>query len=590
MPERSSASQVVTSQGTRNAMTVFIDKSKTVTGTAKDRKFSLSDEYDGYPMGTEIPEGDGFFYSAAKTSLDDEPERTITEKGRFTEADRDSIRTQDGITRNFRYVRLQRLANPLLKWNAVTNPYLTIDSMEADLVTINGADAEDSSLPPAADGTQAVSHEKGDANRALWGFQRSSTVRTPMGPNGVEAVASAGHNYALAFDESLGQTNDLFEPEDTSNTTPFAWLTWNNRPFVSHMEIMNVPYLASDRLTYSPEAGIDPSHLNQPFTIDDDTVEDPYGGSGGGDGDGDNDAGSMTTRPGALAGRYGHLLNFFASEDDSTDNVLDAYKLLEYIEVPSRFVNNESYFLPSGSGVLAHPFNTISHYRAPGLINLNTIPPSTDTTSTVWNAVISEEVSGQIPWQNFKNSIYGQAAEPTGPSDFVNPFRPSSAANLLPRLASDNDKVTGAACTLMRPVSIDDTSQGPLFDYTMGSVADDPTRSAAFRNSVRTRLGNMVTTKSSVFACWITVGYFEVDEDGNLIDNEDPEQRLVPEGNVNPTMLEVDPGKVAEIGADTGEQVRNRAFFIFDRSIPVAFEPGKNHNVDKAILIKSIIE
>ena len=34
----------------------------------------------------------------------------------------------------------------------------------------------------------------------------------------------------------------------------------------------------------------------------------------------------------------------------------------------------------------------------------------------------------------------------------------------------------------------------------------------------------------------------------------------------------------------------NRAFAIFDRTIPVAFERGKNHNVDKAILVKRFIE
>ena len=87
----------------------------------------------------------------------------------------------------------------------------------------------------------------------------------------------------------------------------------------------------------------------------------------------------------------------------------------------------------------------------------------------------------------------------------------------------------------------------------------------------------MVTTKSSVFAGWITVGYFQVNEDDELSDAT---------GNpVTPTA-----GDAAEIGADRGDQVRNRAFFVFDRSIPVAYEPGKNHNVDKAIRVKTIID
>ena len=80
----------------------------------------------------------------------------------------------------------------------------------------------------------------------------------------------------------------------------------------------------------------------------------------------------------------------------------------------------------------------------------------------------------------------------------------------------------------------------------------------------------MVTTRSSVFAIWVTVGYFEVNEDGTL--------------RLDPT------GQGIEVGAETGEIVRNRGFCIFDRSVPMGFEPGKNHNVERGILVKSIIE
>ena len=45
-----------------------------------------------------------------------------------------------------------------------------------------------------------------------------------------------------------------------------------------------------------------------------------------------------------------------------------------------------------------------------------------------------------------------------------------------------------------------------------------------------------------------------------------------------------------EKGSDTGEVTRHRAFYIIDRSIPVAFEPGVNHNVDNAILLRRYLE
>jgi len=45
-----------------------------------------------------------------------------------------------------------------------------------------------------------------------------------------------------------------------------------------------------------------------------------------------------------------------------------------------------------------------------------------------------------------------------------------------------------------------------------------------------------------------------------------------------------------ELGSDTGEVKRHRAFYVFDRSIPVGFERGRNNNVEDAILLQRFIE
>jgi hypothetical protein len=45
-----------------------------------------------------------------------------------------------------------------------------------------------------------------------------------------------------------------------------------------------------------------------------------------------------------------------------------------------------------------------------------------------------------------------------------------------------------------------------------------------------------------------------------------------------------------EMGSDTGEVVRHRAFYIYDRSIPVGFERGKDHNFADGLLLKRFIE
>jgi hypothetical protein len=45
-----------------------------------------------------------------------------------------------------------------------------------------------------------------------------------------------------------------------------------------------------------------------------------------------------------------------------------------------------------------------------------------------------------------------------------------------------------------------------------------------------------------------------------------------------------------ELGRDTGEVTRHRAFYLIDRSRPVAFLPGEDGNVDLCVLVRRYIE
>ena len=93
-----------------------------------------------------------------------------------------------------------------------------------------------------------------------------------------------------------------------------------------------------------------------------------------------------------------------------------------------------------------------------------------------------------------------------------------------------------------------------------------------FRYQALQRLGNLVTTRSNVYAIWITVGYFEV-----YPVDPDPAH---PDG----WML----GQ--ELGSDDGQMKRHRAFYLFDRSIPVGFFRGEDLNIENLILIRRFIE
>jgi hypothetical protein len=77
-------------------------------------------------------------------------------------------------------------------------------------------------------------------------------------------------------------------------------------------------------------------------------------------------------------------------------------------------------------------------------------------------------------------------------------------------------------------------------------------------------MGNLVTTRSNVYAVWITVGYFEVDPATQTLGRE--------------------------LGSESGDVRRHRSYYMIDRTAPVAYEPGENHNVDRAIMLRRSIE
>ena len=127
---------------------------------------------------------------------------------------------------------------------------------------------------------------------------------------------------------------------------------------------------------------------------------------------------------------------------------------------------------------------------------------------------------------------------------------------------------------------------------------NDPTRNPYFRLQNLSRLSNLLTTRSNVYAVWITVGYFQVTpwygytgggSGGSSVNYNTGPVSLA----TGPTYDTAHPDGYQlgqELGADSGNLHRHRAFYIFDRTIPVGFERGVDHNVQDAILLRRFIE
>jgi len=607
----------------------------------------------------------------------------------------------------FSWVYLQRLANPTLPWNpepllpdgsvdpshlasAAVNPYLTVDSMGANVTAYNGLDREESRWPEGADrgnfsliekfanheaikafaslqrgrsnNPESTGTQLDDLQNAARGAQIPSPIAPPLvsmnlwnpetvgaaagggaafggfwanqaGPNGRGDDANSNqYNFGGIPDCTLGFLNEPFRAagstEKITPETPFPWITWNNRPFANANEIMQVPAFRSSQVlqAFSMRSSATPANEAYDGNVKELVL-----------------SGTLTLE---TDGPYGHLLNFFRTEmggGASDEGIAGMFRLLDYIHVPSPFVKTETWMNPASFGTNAPvasiddprylrqpPFNRISEYREPGRVNLNTV-----VSADVWDGGLlhRNRINNAIPWDTFTNNylepnpaagIPGHtgplfidttagenglaesrrgyagatlildntllALDPNVPTFFANPFRSSDAGDLVPLAPMIQQ---GVNCTTLREGSVANT---PLLAAdTSTTDYNNSDRNPYFRYQPMTRLSSMTTTRSNVYAVWVTIGFFEVQEVSRTRDQFASDNgfgatatavsnalydKVYPEG--------YELGQ--EAGSETGDFRRVREFAVVDRTVPVAFEPGKNHNVDKAIRLRRRIE
>ena len=237
--------------------------------------------------------------------------------------------------------------------------------------------------------------------------------------------------------------------------------------------------------------------------------------------------------------------------------------LLETVTVPSRFsglATTVDEYAPGANpfdagthpgrdpGLDKLPINQLSGYREPGRVNLNTV-----SDQRVWEAAVL------------------RGPRPAGTSTASNTALEWATSNLGRPAGQSQPTTSPPAASTFQLLGLKGGATAPTMVADTADPGPDPAANPQFQYLTATRLANVATTRSNVFAVWVTVGFFQWDETAKA---------FIPDTNGNPV----------EVGADTGAIQRHRGFFIFDRSIPVAYETGFDHNVRDAILLRRIIQ
>ena len=515
---------------------------------------------------------------------------------------------------NVRTAYLQRLACPLIPWNPFpgdplhdatlpVNPYVSVDWSPIDLTVFSGEMNKSAASDPVADNYHLGGRQRGVTAaqaymitpwypRADWTPQSfddpvaAGAVRPPFYRMNFQHTLGFLNSWEIPVDGSAnldaggsaqrqpaGPGNYVGYPVDTGTGEQiFPWIKFNNRPYSSAMEIVQVPTVGPFRLGVEFSIRSGPGYTQAS--------------------DADN-----FLRP------FSHLLNFHWGSDRVAWPAggppapgalsMDVFRLLDFVHTPSQFVDSKRWVVgPGGYPTrLKPPYNRLLEFREPGKLNLNTM-----SSPHAWNALMYRfpDWAGRYAQlaqsrQGYMGLFADVTSAPILPTRFANPFRSAMAAAHMPdipyRDAPDthlhNLQKREIEATLFRselPTAAA-PNPDPIFRVPDAALTDRRfDRHAGLYHEGLQRLDNLTTHRSNCYAIWITSGYFEV-EPNNI------------GGSVVTDSGHRDGYRILrELGTDTGEIKRQRAFYIIDRSIPVGFERGKNHNVDDAVLLRRVIE
>ncbi len=450
----------------------------------------------------------------------------------------------------YRIVYLQRLANPYKAYNATTNPYITFDQMPVDLFSYCGRQNKFADYKTLNKGQKASdadelaykhadvfikSRQRGETQAFagstcanFWTAEKipGQTNKTASSKLSLSTQGTGRGAVIAAVKTNFYHSINRFEPNfynlaDTTvgtGTTTTAKLPsyqsaapyyFPNRPFNSVVELMLVPQVSAYELTSSANA------IDKPVSAE------------------------LTT--GNLP-KYLHPTGDCGNIDFLSES---GSKILNFVRIQTPFVvtpmNVNTYYVNgTNQSVSANvaPDGYRWAFREPGKININSI-----THPAVWEALLGvasetelTSIAG-LPSSSMYNDYWGKIFTENHGSRLLT-FGDTSGNYIL-------TKVPGAENPIFRMNQATKESQSAAY-------------SVYFQTQLMQRLSNLTTTRSNVFAVWITVGFFEY-QNGTV-------------------------GK--EYGLDNGSRQRYRAFYLIDRTRPVGYSPGMRMNADKTIILR----
>lgn len=454
----------------------------------------------------------------------------------FLDADGNPLLMQNGRHANFAVVHLQRLADPTRAWqpndsDANYNPYLTVDSMPVDLVVANN----------------------GTSGGATGNFDEPG--KTPFDPGTGDTLTGAltwlqtRKDYDRSSVERGGKTADGLGQNEKD--------IWNRKINVSGTGNLSV---AGDSLFRSGSAADNT-----------DTVYTPPPSP--------NEPGSISPR--AVAAGTTTLQS--RPERFSSDRQ-------PWLYWPNRPYTSpaELACVPTTSAfhlLKLHTTGTASATASPSFAHLPGLLES-GTASEPWKYLYAPLASGSAPPSvfdfvhvptRFTGSYVTLSATASNatilsghglagqPYNHLSLFREPGRVNLNTSLNSDakiailgRQDFDGAPPVWTSGIAqnwaqalklVNDTYTDPVRAHRNSDL------DSFFRFQTANRIANTITPRSNVFAVWVTVGYFTAGQ-----------------------TTEAEPLK------------RHRGFFIYDRSIPVGYDPGKDNNVRDGILLRRIIQ